>query len=470
MTTRRCFIGSIVASAGAAAFAGKTLGQPDLKVGILSDIHLSPPEKHQSQGAIDMFRRVLEFYKKEGVDAVLIAGDLTNGGTMTEMRVVTAVWDEVFGKDAKAPERIFVTGNHEKVYFDQAKKKGELANPGYADGLYLDVRKNWMELFGEEWSPFFIKTVKGYSFVGAHWMEWFKVKDFQAFLAANRAKLENGRPFFYTQHAHPQNTCYGTCTWHQWEGGPTDKVLADWPNAVAFSGHTHYSLTDQRSVWQGSFTSIGTAALRWLSLPSGRENYGNELGLGRRMPQAFWGSQGMVMSVWDDRMVFERYDFWNNEKLGDDWVVPVLRSNDGAREYSFASRMAKAAAPEFPDGAKITLEVRDGMSPKTATKQPEKERQLVVKFPPAVGVDDLSRVFDYEVAVDCIDADVTLRMATKRVYQPGAHMNIKRAGEAPTCVFGVCELPEATFHLSVTPMNSFGMRGKPLVLKHRLKA
>ena len=115
MTTRRCFIGSIVASAGAAAFAGKTLGQPDLKVGILSDIHLSPPEKHQSQGAIDMFRRVLEFYKKEGVDAVLIAGDLTNGGTMTEMRVVTAVWDEVFGKDAKAPERSFVTGNHEKV-------------------------------------------------------------------------------------------------------------------------------------------------------------------------------------------------------------------------------------------------------------------------------------------------------------------------------------------------------------------
>ena len=176
----------------------------------------------------------------------------------------------------------------------------------------------------------------------------------------------------------------------------------------------------------------------------------------------------MVMSVWGDRMVFERYDFWNNEKLGDDWVVPVLRSKDGAREYSFASRMAKAAAPEFPEGAKITLEVRDGTSPKT--KQPEKERQLVVKFPPAVGVDDLSRVFDYEVAVDCIETDVTLRMATKRVYQPGAHMNVKRAGEAPTCVFGVCELPDATFYLSVTPMNSFGMRGKPLVLKHRLKA
>lgn len=470
MESRRGFIASLAASAGAAAFAGKTPSGPNLKVGILSDIHLSQPEKHQSQGAIDTFKRVLEFYKKERVDAVLIAGDLTNGGTMTEMRVVVAAWNEVFGKDANAPEKVFVTGNHEKVYFEQAKKNGELDSPAYADGLYLDVKKNWKELFGEEWSPFFIKTVKGYSFVGAHWAEWFKEKDLRAFLAANRAKLENGRPFFYTQHAHPQNTCYGTWTWHQWDGGPTDKVLSEYPNAVAFSGHTHYTLTDQRSVWQGSFTSIGTAALRWLSMPSGRENYGIELGLGRRMPNVFWGSQGMVMSVWGDRMVFERYDFVNNEKLGDDWVVPVLRSKEGAREYSFQSRMAKTAAPEFPEGAKITLEERDGMSPKTKTKQPEKERQLVVKFPAAVGSDDLSRVFEYEVAVDCVESDVALRMSTKRVYQPGAHMNIKRAGETPSCVFGVCELPEVTFRLSVTPMNSFGMRGKPLVLKHKLKA
>ena len=470
MTTRRCFIGSLAASAGAAAFAGKTLGGPDLKVGVLSDIHLSQPEKHKSQDAIDMFRHVLEFFRKERVDAVLIAGDLTNGGTMTELRVVAAVWNEVFGKDANAPEKIFVTGNHEKVYFDQAKKKGELDSPVYADGLYLDVKKNWRVLFGEEWSPFFIKTVKGYSFVGAHWMEWFNEKGFRAFLAANRAKLENGRPFFYTQHAHPKNTCYGPWTWHQWEGGPTDGVLADWPNAVAFSGHTHYSLTDQRSVWQGPFTSIGTAALRWLSLPYGRENGASELGLGSRMKQMCWGSQGMVMSVWGDRMVFERYDFVNNEKLGDDWVVPVLRSKDGEREYSFASRMSKAAAPEFPEGAKITLAERDGMSPKTATKQPEKERQLVVKFPAAAGSDDLSRVFDYELAVDCTESDVTRRMATKRVYQPGAHLNIRRTGAAVECVFGLCELPATTFHLSVTPMNSFGMRGKPLVLKHSRKA
>ena len=98
MESRRGFIASLAASAGAAAFAGKTPSGPNLKVGILSDIHLSQPEKHQSQGAIDTFKRVLEFYKKERVDAVLIAGDLTNGGTMTEMRVVVAAWNEEIGR------------------------------------------------------------------------------------------------------------------------------------------------------------------------------------------------------------------------------------------------------------------------------------------------------------------------------------------------------------------------------------
>ena len=466
--SRRCFIGSLVASAGAAAFAKGKLGGPDLKVGIVSDIHLSQPEKHQSQGAIDIFKRVMAFFKKENVDAVLIAGDFTNGGTMTEMRVVANAWNEVFGKGAKAPARIFVTGNHEKVYFDQAKKKGDLENPAYADGLYLDPKKNWKELFGEEWSPFFIKQVKGYSFIGAHWLEWYDEKAFRAFLAANRDKLGSGKPFFYTQHAHPTDTCYGPWTWHQWEGGPTSKVLADYPNAVAFSGHTHYSITDARSVWQGAFTSLGTASLRWLAMPAGRENGVIYNGEGQRMSQAFWEPQGMVMSVWGDRMIFERYDFHNMEKLGDDWEVPVLHSKGGEREFSFSSRMAKAKAPEFPADAKISVTEREGMSPKTAKRKPEKERQVVVSFPAAIGADDLSRVFDYEVAAEFVEDDCVKPVRTKRVYQPGVQLNVKRISPTVTCVFGRGELPDAPFRFAVTPLNAFGQRGRTIYLRPKL--
>lgn len=456
---RREFIGGAFAMAGAAAMARERLGGPGLKVGVISDIHLSQPEKYKSQEAIDLFVRTLGFFRKEKVDAVLIAGDLTNDGTVTELKVVADAWRKAFPDALRAPERIFVTGNHERAYFNAAKRKGEFSKDCYADGIHLDVRKNWKAVFGEEWTPFFIKTVKGYSFVGAHWAEWNNEKALRAFLAANVAKLAPSKPFFYTQHAHPQDTCYGTWTWHQGDGGPTHKVLADYPNAVAFSGHTHYSITDERSVWQGAFTSIGTGSLRWLSLPGGRENAALGNGEGKRMGNFCWGSQGMVMSVWGDEMVFERYDFVNMEKLGDDWVVPVLHAKGGEREFSFGRRAAKSRAPEFPDGAELTLAVRRGKSP-----EKEDEDQVVLTFPPATGPDSLSRAFEYEVMAQYVECDAVKPMRTKRVYQPGIMLNAKRNWKTATCVFGACELPTAPYRFAVTPMNSFGKRGRPLYL------
>ena len=455
---RRQFIGGAFAFAGAAAWAKTVGGAPALKVGVLSDTHLSTPERFNSQEAIDMFEKTLRFFRKEGVDAVVIAGDMTNDGMVSELQVLVSAWERVFGAINRGPERVFVTGNHESVMFNAAKRKGDLSNPHYSDGLHLDVRANWKKLFGEEWSPFFIKTVKGYSFVGAHWAAWNDEKALRAFFAANSRRLE-GKPFFYVQHAHPQNSCYGTWTWHQGDGGPTHKVLAQYPNAVAFSGHTHYTLTDERSVWQGAFTSLGTGALRWVSLPSGRENGPLGNGEGRRMGNIGWGSQGMVMSVWDDRLVFERYDFVNNEKLGDDWVVPVLHEKGGVREFSFESRREKARAPEFPAGAKITLKEQRGKDPK---KQDEK--QIVLEFPAARGTDSLSRPFDYEVSAEYVESDVVKPMRTKRVYQPGVQFAPRRDAKTVWCVFGVCELPSAKYRFTVTPLNSLGLRGRPLRL------
>lgn len=95
--TRRTFLGGVFAAMGTSALAASGRGGPDLKAGIISDIHLSRPEKHSSQDAIDMFRKVLGFFKSEKVDAVLIAGDFTNGGTADEIRVAAEVWSEVFG-------------------------------------------------------------------------------------------------------------------------------------------------------------------------------------------------------------------------------------------------------------------------------------------------------------------------------------------------------------------------------------
>jgi hypothetical protein len=172
-----------------------------------------------------------------------------------------------------------------------------------------------------------------------------------------------------------------------------------------------------------------------------------------------WGSQGMVMSVWEDRMVFERYDFVHFEKLGDDWVVPVLTDRTGPRAYSFENRRARATPPQFPAGAKITVRERTGKDPRK-----QDEPQLVVSFPAAKGTDSLSRPFDYEVCAEYVESDVVKPMRTKRVWQPGVQFCPSCAAKTVECVFGCCELPTAKYRLTVTPLNSLGLRGRPLTL------
>jgi hypothetical protein len=80
-------------------------------------------------------------------------------------------------------------------------------------------------------------------------------------MAKDGKKIDPSLPFFYVQHPHLKDTCYGPWAWGH-DAGITTKTLSAYPNAIAFSGHSHYSLTDERTIWQGAFTSVGTGSFR----------------------------------------------------------------------------------------------------------------------------------------------------------------------------------------------------------------
>ena len=79
ITRKRFLIGSMaVAAAGArrmfAAPAGTVCGTPRMKVGVLSDIHV------RDEATQKVFIKALEWYRAQGVDAVLVAGDMADHG------------------------------------------------------------------------------------------------------------------------------------------------------------------------------------------------------------------------------------------------------------------------------------------------------------------------------------------------------------------------------------------------------
>ena len=223
----------------------------------------------------------------------------------------------------------------------------------------------------------FEKDVNGYTFIGAHWCnggcngkkEKFS-KGMKEFYAARKTPFDPAKPFFHIQHPHPRDTVHGEKVWGQ-DDGVTPSILSAYSNAVAFSGHSHTSLTDERAIWQGSFTAVGCASLRNVSqgtpgaiwLPGGLENartpkgkdYAKQNGIkAMAITNIMNCRQGQLVRVYADRVVFSRREFVTGAPLGDDLVMPLPAAEK--KPFAFPPRAAKAVAPEFPKGA--TLAVR----------------------------------------------------------------------------------------------------------------
>ena len=417
LITRRFFIGgagSFAALGPRALFAAKPgtfdKGLPELTFGVLSDVHVclakggGSLEKNHTTAHLE---KAFAFFRDNGADAVVIAGDMAHSGLVGEHRAVAEAWARVFPGD-KAPDgrpvaHVFVYGNHEwssagraaAVFADEAERR--------ANYLSVDPKKHWADVFHEDWTPFFVKNVKGYDFVGCHWHvggccgknEVF-TQGMGAFYDSIKAKLDPKKPFFHIQHPHPKGTVHGENVWGQ-DTGASTKTLSQFPNAIAFSGHSHSTLVDERAIWQGAFTSVGTASLRdlgggcfasgvaqgyenWKS-PSGPEAKAMDELKAMQLINRFDAKQGQIVRVFKDRVVFSRRDFANDLPLGEDWVMPLPAAE--SKPFAFDVREAKAVSPKFASGAALRF-----ATDKVAGRRPRKgagKRPVVdVYIPPAL--------------------------------------------------------------------------------------
>ena len=487
------FCGNRFALAAPSFKAGET---PRLRFGVVSDIHIlrvGADEKMEAFGNNLTFRHTLEWFRSQGVDAVVIAGDMADKGLDANLMAVADAWYSVFPDDkypdGRAIAKFFVTGNHdwagynyghaaEKLYPDKAERDRHI--------LQRDMAGWWQKAFHEPYSPIYSKVVKGYTFIGSHWdtstpdaPDADKVYAFGRlgdFMAKNGKNIDPALPFFYVQHPHPKDTCYGSWAWGHDKGLVTE-TLSKYPNAVAFSGHSHYSLTDERTIWQGAFTSVGTSSLRYTGTPYdeypgvGYENTGAGSKAAWRIDAmkglARFSSgdcrQGMLWSVYDDCIVVKRREFLSNLDIGVDWVMPLLAAE--SKPFAFAERAKKFRAPEFPEGAAIAISVvnaknRGGKSPDGKEKIPSEKKPSFKLVVPPVVKDDKARLFTLEFVAEA-DGD----KKTKRVLPDGFNHALAHAKTSmpTTCYFRREDLGKGDVRFTVTPINCFGARGRPLV-------
>ncbi len=460
--SRRNFLHGMVATAGMyglPSFAQST-DKPNLRIGILSDVHISWP----NSPSVTEFIKALEWFKLRNVDGVIIAGDITDNGIDRQFKLVSDAWYQVFpdnkGNGGNHVEKIFQYGNHDVLGVQYLKNRysEEKFKEFQAEDAALDRAGMWKKHFHEDYAQFYVKDVKGYKFIGANWGQgWGENKGADDFIKANAVKFDPSKPFFYAQHRHPKGTVYGDDAWSP-DMGESTRALSLFPNAVAFSGHTHFPLTDERSIWQDTFTSVGTCSLRYVGTCPERANSWSESGEVLQMPKVKSDfHQGLLMDVHDDYVRLVRHELVRDESLGDDWVFPVMTKSNVKKTYSFAPRKEKAVAPEFAKDAKAKIvEIKEGKNRKKETLE-----QIAVEFPNAIS--NGSRVYEYEVVAYTKPYGYNRIMSVKRVYPNGYNANAKHLEKTVKCVFARNEFPpKMKIYFTVAPLDCWGNKGKTI--------
>jgi len=255
----------------------------------------------------------------------------------------------------------------------------------------------------------------------------------------------------------PQDDFKGAC------GGDRAQCarwLKKFPNAIALTGHSHYSITLGDQTWHEEFLSIGCGCLQYIWNRGGRDNSwslpADVKGHADRLDSG--GHQGLTLCVYRDRIVVERWDFANHEKLGPDHVFPL----DGTKPYSWTEQRRRARAPEFPSGAALAVSERDHHYRVKGEKWTN-ERQVIVTVPRAAETSfDEGRVYEYECKVFAEGAEEPL--IVRRVLAKGYFLNDARVEKKTIVAFGKDELPaDKKLRFEVRAMDGWGNRGKPLV-------
>lgn len=323
---------------------------PLLRIGILSDTHINADTRNNMYERLE---KSLMFFKQKGVDGILITGDLQDKYDLESaeeaMVELQEIWQRVFPNNTndltgEPVEPMFIYGNHDEA----------LVEAGY-----------WFDGLGSEYSDAWIKEIKGYQFVGAHYT---KENTNETHKLLEQAKEASGdKPWFFAQHVPVKDTVIGGMSSYDGHRFPIQSTVKKSANCVMFTGHTHIPITDERCIWQSggkkdaqcTVISCGTQHYSYLQDVSALEINGD----------AHQTQQGMYMIVDGSQVTLERYSFTDMEltysngvgqinmddakMIGVPWVFDASQKEN--RVYDYEHRAEAAQQPEFPEGAALEI-------------------------------------------------------------------------------------------------------------------
>ena len=254
-------------------YSVETNGEP-LRVAVISDLQL-PDSTDNTTHQYESFEKTLTMRRDKGMDALIIGGDFTNVGTEKAWGTYKEIYDKVMA-DYDKPIPLYIMGNHD-YWLPNFFGSFEIPTPA-------TQQKRFTKYTGE--LPYSHKVINGYHFIcwsssDGSYDKSYTNKDWIRGELDKAVADTPDKPIFVITHLNPQDTAYGS---DEWGNSDITDVLKDYSQVISLSGHSHYSLIDERSIWQGDFTAFTTQSLDYIELEHGKFNdsvpkdaYGNSM-------------------------------------------------------------------------------------------------------------------------------------------------------------------------------------------------
>lgn len=343
-----------------------------LSLAAISDVHIegsSDAYANKFTSALNQLKVKAAESDANGIDGVLVVGDLIQRAEITMAQNFKALYEDVF-KPTEVP-MIYTIGNHDM-------------NPKY-DWTPSTVAQSvaMANTFGDEYFKTDIDNTMRNNYEARHcviggyhilavtpngdqpityspnvitWLD--QQLDAITKTDPNRYVIVLTHPMIY-------NTIYGSLlgedggVWtstlpNYWATRVLTGVLEKYPQVVSFHGHLHFPINDPRSLWQGKWTALGCGSTRYMAIePAGWEGISSTPTV---MNDANNFSQGyLVQFDVNGNMRIVKMDFFNNGTIGEPYVMQYPdAAGANLAKYNNVTRKAANQAPTMS-----TIEAKD---------------------------------------------------------------------------------------------------------------
>ncbi|MCW2289795.1 calcineurin-like phosphoesterase family protein [Leucobacter luti] len=380
----------------------KSAEEPLAQFAVMSDIHLSTGDDVSAlkwQGYFDTLQRIAPH-----PDALISNGDQINDNhfnTAAHHQYPRAMLEENLARTGMTDTQVMLTfGNHDDYVTRMAEQYPEDWFPG-TTGYYESS-------IGE--FPAFVVNTEAWNSAQASWL-------YGRLSAISADPTTQHLPIFVFGHRPISSTV--------WDGAQSSNSglktnLADFPQVVYFSGHSHLNITDERSIHQESFTSVNEGSMSYGENNGKFQIFGEGLARDATIPTA----QSVVVDVYADRVEIDRINYAAQPgRTYDDagtWQFqtdpPFASSGSLAGPSWIVARGTSPAAVKA--GFTYTPENRNTAAPAWTESQPSVRQTAsgpVLRVPQA-GDDQFTAEYSLSVTDTATGLVTNLVPATGRIY------------------------------------------------------